>query len=115
MLLAAEDAQQGPSMLWVVIVPALVIMLLWQFIIAKPQRRDQARREAQLKALKPKDRVVTIGGIIGVVTNVHREAGEVTIRVDEGNETPIHFQLGAIAQVLSDQTEGDAAKKDSSK
>jgi preprotein translocase subunit YajC len=56
--------------------------------------------------LKENDRVVTVGGIYGIVTNVHREADEVTIRVDDKNNTRIRVTLGAISRVL-----GDAAAK----
>jgi preprotein translocase subunit YajC len=58
--------------------------------------------------LKEKDRVVTIGGIHGVVTNVQRERDEVTVRVDEATGTKIRVSASAIARVITDEnkTEG---------
>ena len=53
-----------------------------------------------LGALKKNDRVVTVGGIYGWVTNVHREADEVTIRVDEATNTKLRITLGSVARVL---------------
>ena len=45
-----------------------------------------------LAGLKEKDRVVTIGGIHGVVTNVQRDREEVTIRVDEATGAKLSRQ-----------------------
>ena len=48
--------------------------------------------------MKPNDHVVTIGGIYGGVTNVHREADQVTIKIDESNNPKIRVTLSSIAQ-----------------
>ena len=45
--------------------------------------------ETWFSNLKENDRVVTIGGIYGVVTNVQRDAERVTIRVDEATGTKL--------------------------
>ena len=37
-----------------------------------------------------------------MVTNVHREADEVTIKVDEATNAKLRVTLGSIAQVLGD-------------
>ncbi|MEN6459332.1 MAG: preprotein translocase subunit YajC [Thermoguttaceae bacterium] len=84
-------------------IPLLVLLFaLFYFIILRPQRRDQARHQSMLNAIKKNDRVVTIGGIYGVVTNVHREADEVTIKVDETTNTKLRVTLRSIARVLGD-------------
>ena len=38
-----------------------------------------------LDNLKKNDRIVTVGGILGVVTNVDRDKKEVTLKVDESS------------------------------
>jgi preprotein translocase subunit YajC len=52
-----------------------------------------------LSALKKNDRVVTIGGIKGIVTNVQRDADEVTINVDESSGTKLRVTVASIARV----------------
>ena len=52
--------------------------------------------------LKEKDRVVTIGGIHGVVTNVQREQSIVTVRIDESTGAKIRIGTSAIARVVDD-------------
>jgi preprotein translocase subunit YajC len=87
----------------------LPIGLLFYFLLIRPQSKEKAKRTDMISQLKENDRVVTVGGIYGVVTNVHREADEVTIRVDEKNNTRLRVTLGAISRVLIEQ-----AKKDES-
>jgi preprotein translocase subunit YajC len=53
--------------------------------------------------LKETDRVVTIGGIYGVVTNVQREQGIVTLRVDESTGAKIRVGTSSIARVITDE------------
>jgi preprotein translocase subunit YajC len=58
-----------------------------------------------LEALKKNDRVVTIGGIYGVVANVQRDVDRVTLKVDETTNTKIDVTVGAIARVVVDSSE----------
>jgi preprotein translocase subunit YajC len=58
--------------------------------------------------LKEKDRVVTIGGIHGVVTNVQRDREEVTIRVDESTGAKLRMSLSAIARVVVNEDKSDS-------
>lgn len=89
--------------------PILAIAFLFYFLLLRPQRREQSRRQAMLDGLKKNDRVVTIGGIYGVVTNVRREADEVTIRVDEDSNTKLRITLGAIARVVAETPATDGS------
>lgn len=98
----------GPDLMW----PLLIIMLLGMYwFLFRPQRKEQARREAMLTAMKKNDRVLTAGGIYGVVTNVHREANEVTIKVDETSNTKLHVTLSSIAQILGEEPSEDTKSK----
>ena len=91
----------------------LVIMgaLFW-FMIVMPERRKRAKLKTKLEGIKKNDRVVTIGGIYGVVTNIRRDADEVALRVDEKNNTTMLFTISSIGRVLSDD---DADNNDSGK
>jgi preprotein translocase subunit YajC len=89
----------------------LLFILLFYFMVMRPQKREQARRQDMLSGVKQNDHVVTIGGIYGVVTNVHRDADQVTIKVDESNNTKIRVTLAAIARIMGDEPPDEAAKK----
>jgi preprotein translocase subunit YajC len=53
-----------------------------------------------LKNLKKNDRVVTAGGILGLVVNAAKDSDEVVVRVDENNNTRIHVLRSSIVRVL---------------
>ena len=96
--------QMGPAL--------LIILLLYTFMIAKPQQREQKKREEQLKAIKKNDRVITSGGIFGVVTSVQTDKNEVTLRIDDKTDTKMRMQLSSIARVLvSDESSESSSDK----
>ncbi len=88
----------------------LPIGVIFYLLLIRPQRVEQQKRQAMLDAVKKNDRVVTIGGIYGVVVNVQRESDEITLRVDEGNNTRIRVTVGAVARVIRDESD-DAKPK----
>jgi preprotein translocase subunit YajC len=106
----AAGQQQGGS-LWAMLLPMLAIGFLFYFLLIRPQRQEQTRRQTMLSAVKKNDRVITIGGVYGVVTNVHREADEVTIKVDETTNTKLRVTLSSIARILGDEPAGEAPSK----
>lgn len=88
----------------------LPIVVLFYLLFIRPQRKEQSTRQTMLDNMKKNDRIVTVGGILGVVTNVDREKREVTIKVDEGSGTKLRMTLNSIARVLTD----DPSKQSSS-
>ncbi|MCC6125180.1 MAG: preprotein translocase subunit YajC [Pirellulales bacterium] len=78
-------------------------MFLFYFMVLRPQKKEQKKRLELLNNLKKNDRVVTIGGIYGVVMNAKREADEVILKVDETNDTKIRVIYNAIARVIADE------------
>ncbi len=95
----AKDAPGLSSML-----PGLVcILFFFYFLILRPQKQKEQSTRNMVSNLKEKDRIVTIGGIHGVVTNVQRDREEVTIRVDEATGTKLRVGLSAIARVITEE------------
>lgn len=113
--LFAEDAPPkaggDPSSLLQMVFPFVLIFVLFYFLLIRPQKREQSRRQAMLSAVKKNDRVVTIGGIYGVVTNVHAEADEATIKVDEATNTKLRITLSSIGRVLGDEPSSEPTNK----
>ncbi len=109
LLLAQGEAAppQGPPGLGSFLPAILAAMLLYYFLIMRPERRKQTTHRSLLDDLKKNDRVVTIGGIYGVVMNVQRDADEVTLKVDETTNTKIRVTFGAIARVLGSEQSGE--------
>jgi len=103
-MLLAEAAKPAETQPVGLPLPVLlgILMLIGYFILWRPEQRKRQEFRGMLDNLKDKDRVVTIGGIHGVVTNVQREADLVTIRVDESTGTKIRVNTSAIARVVVD-------------
>jgi len=107
LILLAAGEGGGSSGLFQILTLWLPIGFLFYWLLIRPQRREQATRRAMLRALKRNDRVITSGGIYGVVTNVHESADEVTVKVDEATNTKLRMTRGAISRVLTDESSGD--------
>jgi preprotein translocase subunit YajC len=113
MLLAEAAEGEAPRSPFGGLWPAmLAIMVLYFFLFLRPQRKQDANRRSQLDGLKKNDRVVTIGGIYGTVTNVQRESDEVTLKVDEATNAKLRVTFSSIARIITeDDAEGSTAAK----
>ena len=50
--------------------PILLIILVFYFLIIRPQQKRQRQLQETIANLKIGDRIVTTGGVIGVITTV---------------------------------------------
>lgn len=82
--------------------PILAMGVLAYFLFIVPQRTKDRKFQEMLAGLKENDRIVTTGGLHGVVTNVQRDQGRLTLRIDESSGTKIKVSLWAIDSVLTD-------------
>ncbi len=71
------------------------IFAIFYFMIIRPQQKKAKEREALLGALKKGDKIVTNGGMHGVIAGLD----EKTCLVDFGNNMKIKFDRSAIAGV----------------
>ncbi len=108
---AAETESFNPLNL---VLPAAVIFMLYQFIVVGPKKREKEDRKKR-ESIKTNDKVVTIGGIHGVVLNVQKEKGTVVLRVDENGGAKMKFNLTAIASNASTEEKTDEKETKSSK
>ena len=105
--LLAADAPGGDLMSMLLMM--LPIFVLFYFLFIRPQRKEQTTRQMMLDNMKKNDRIVTAGGILGVVTNVDRDKREVTIKVDEGSGTKLRMTLNSVARVLGDESSNQSS------
>ena len=104
--LQQEQAAQPSSTMGLLgtIVPFLLIILIFYFFMIRPQNKKQKETEKMLNALKKGDKVITIGGIHGVVSSVKEKT--VILKVDD--DCKIEFNRTAISSV--ELTEAEKAK-----
>jgi len=111
LLFAQGQAQQpqDPNAIWRLMAPMVIIMFLFYFMLIRPQKRKEQELRELVRNVKENDRVVTIGGIYGVVTNVQRDAERVTIRVDETTGAKLKINMSAVARVLTTEEQESVA------
>ncbi len=86
----------GPGLLIVVMVGMFALMII-------PQRRRDKKVKAMLSALKPGDRVRTIGGIYGTIGSVKDDVVTLVVGPDK---VRLVFARGAISTVETVEAEG---------
>jgi preprotein translocase subunit YajC len=94
------------------VVPTFVtfglVFLIFYFLIIRPQNKKQKETKAMLSALQKGDRVVTIGGIRGVIQALREDS--VVLKVDDN--VKLEFSRSAVANVLEKKgTSGKKAKQ----
>jgi len=91
------------------VLPIVFIFVIMYFLLIRPQKTREKERQALLSQLKKNDHVLTTGGIYGIVTSVKDD--EVTLRVDETQNTRIRFAKSAIAAVVNPDGEKEKGEK----
>jgi preprotein translocase subunit YajC len=109
----ANPAPAGPGPDFMNFLPLIALLfLVYYLMVLRPQQKgEQKKRQELLNNLKKNDRVVTIGGIYGVVMNVKRESDEVVLKIDESNDTKIRVIFNAIARVIPAEGAEEAKAK----
>jgi len=95
MFSCAGGAEGGGGGLGSMLIPILLIVAMVAFMII-PQRRKDKKVKNMLAALKPGDRVRTIGGIYGTIVSIKEDVAVLAVGPDK---VKLVFARGAIAQV----------------
>ena len=102
----AGGAQGGTSGL-MSMAPILIMILIFYFLVMRPQNKKQKETKRMLEALKKGDKITTIGGIRGTVDTVKDDI--VSVRVD--GTTKIDFVKSAISSVTGPVIETEKVKE----
>ena len=80
-----------------IIIAAIIALLVWSFLSNRKRRKNF---EETVNAIKPGNKVKTIGGIIGEVVEVNEEEGTFVLRTGDanGNCSFMKFDKQAIYQ-----------------
>lgn len=98
------QAAAGSGSMLMSVLPFGLIILIFYFFIIRPQNKKQKETEKMLAALKKGDKIVTVGGIHGVISSTKEKT--VIVKVDDN--TKIEFSRAVIATVVADKVEKDA-------
>ena len=92
----AQGAGGTGGDLFAMIVPLILIMAVFWFLLIRPQQKKQKAHAALVSALSVGDEVMTAGGILGKITNVTEHYAAVEI----ADGTVIKVQKMSVSQVV---------------
>ena len=78
---------------WTIIIFLLLIFGVFYFLIIRPQRRRQKQHDELMQELKRGDKVITSGGIFGVVESLSDDS--VVLKIESG--ASIRIARGSVA------------------
>lgn len=104
-LLQANPATGSQTLMSVV--PFVLIIAIFYFFIIRPQNKKQKETQKMIDALKKGDKVVTIGGIHGVVSSTKEKT--VILKVDDN--VKIEVNRSAVAGVEKESAPSKSEKK----
>jgi len=67
---APQGAPQAGANLFQFFIMMALIMLIWHFLVLKPQKKQQEEQKKKIASLGKNDEVITSGGIHGTIVNV---------------------------------------------
>ena len=91
-LLAMGAPSQGAPSAWVQLLPFVLVLGIFYFVILMPMRRRQHKVQAFLAALKVGDRIVTSGGLFGTITRL----ADQSIQIQVANNVRVEISRNAI-------------------
>jgi len=91
-----RQTPQSPIPSWLLI--GLMFVVMYLIFFRAPQKQKQQRKK-MVQSLQKNDKVQTIGGIIGTIVDVKED--EITLKVDESNNTKIKVSPNAIGKNIS--------------
>ena len=77
------------------LLPIVLIIAVFYFLLIRPQQKRQRQLQETISSLKIGDRVITTGGIIGVITTVR----ETSFLIRSADKTILEIARSAIADI----------------
>ena len=78
---ALTDSEGGTS-IWTMLIFVAIFFALMYFVMIRPQMKKQKEHRQLIEELQKGDRVITAGGIHGVIESISEDS--VTIKVESG-------------------------------
>ena len=91
-----QGAAQGQGAGFSVFIPLILMFIIFYFLLIRPQQKKVKQHREMLASLKKGDRVVTAGGIHGVITNI----SDNTVTLEVAPKVKIKVQKGSISDVI---------------
>jgi preprotein translocase subunit YajC len=106
---AGATGAAGGASQWGILIVMPLIILVFYFLVMRPQNKKQKEAKKMLESLRKGDRIVTIGGLRGTVVSVKDDV--VVLKVDDN--TKLEYSKNAVSAVLErkDEPTSEPAKE----
>jgi preprotein translocase subunit YajC len=104
---ATTAAPASQSLLSSPVVPVLFMGIIFYFLLIRPQQKRAKEQAAMIASIKSGDRIVTSGGLHGIVANA-RDADDKTILVKFAENVKLEVDRSAITTVSKASAEPEA-------
>ncbi len=81
--------------------PLILLFVVFYFLLIRPQQKQQKQRKEMISNLKKGDRVVTIGGLHGII----KEIDETNISLRVAENINLKMSRAAVDRVLQEDEE----------
>lgn len=78
---------------------------IFYFLMIRPQKKKEKEHQSMLGKLQKNDKVVTIGGIHGVVDRVKKDEGQIVIKVDDN--TKLTMSMRSVQAVVPRKSDNE--------
>lgn len=78
--------------------PIVVMIVIFYFLLYRPQKRAQKEREDMLNSLKKGIKIVTIGGIYGTISDLD----EKIVKLKIADRVEIELSRGSIGSIVTE-------------
>lgn len=87
--------------------PLIGIIFLLYLMLLRPQQKQERARQEMIAGLKPGDRVLTAGGILGTVVSFKKEKELIVLRVDDLGKINITVTRSSIVRLIPEDKDAD--------
>lgn len=99
---AAPEGAQGPPF-QILLLQIGFFVLIFYFLLIRPQQKRQKEHQKLVNAVKKGDRVITAGGLHGLVTQVKEKS--IMIKIADG--VRVELEKSSIGSVVPTDSAGD--------
>ncbi len=104
---AGADAPAPEGSMLGSILPFILIAVIFYFLLIRPQQKQQKELKARQEGLKPGDKVISAGGIYGIV----REVMQTAVKLEIAPNVVIKMDKTSIVRNVSKDGSAEPEKK----
>ncbi len=94
-----QSGANGAGSPWMSFIPIVLMIVIFYFLLIRPSQKKEKDRKKMIDAIQKGDKVLTVGGIYGVVVSVKPDEGIVVLKISDGAK--VEFAKSSIQAKIS--------------